>query len=77
MALEYIADVQGDVDGFIAQYDPKTRKVPKIAAEIAQRLLAAGRGRGRARLHRAGRRERSALDPARVAGRPPCGVGGA
>ena len=43
MALEDIADVQGDVDGFIAQYDPKTRKVPKIAAGIAQRLLAAGR----------------------------------
>lgn len=43
MALKEIADVQGDVDGFIAQYDPKTRKVPKIAAEIAQRLLAAGR----------------------------------
>lgn len=43
MALKDIADVQGDVDGFIAQYDPKTRKVPKIAAEIAQRLLAVGR----------------------------------
>ncbi len=43
MALKDIADVQGDVDGFIAQYDPKSRKVPKIAAEIAQRLLAAGR----------------------------------
>jgi hypothetical protein len=43
MALKDIADVQGDVDGFIAQYDPKTRKVPKIAAKIAQRLLAAGR----------------------------------
>ena len=35
-ALLDIADVQGDVDGFIAQYDPKTRKVPKIAAEIAR-----------------------------------------
>jgi hypothetical protein len=43
MALKDIDDVQGDVDGFIAQYDPKTRKVPQIAAEIAQRLLAAGR----------------------------------
>jgi hypothetical protein len=31
------------VDAFIAQYDPATRKVPKIAAEIAARLLAAGR----------------------------------
>jgi hypothetical protein len=42
-ALTEIADAQGDVDAFIAQYDEKTRKVPKIAAEIAQRLLAAGR----------------------------------
>ncbi|MDN2584373.1 DUF6880 family protein [Aquibium sp. ELW1220] len=43
MALKDIADAQGDVDGFIKQYDAKTRKVPKVAAEIAQRLLAAGR----------------------------------
>lgn len=43
MALKDIADAQGDVDGFITQYDPKTRRVPQIAAEIAQRLLAAGR----------------------------------
>jgi len=43
MALKDIADAMGDVDAFIAQYDPKTRKVPKIAAEIATRLLAAGR----------------------------------
>jgi hypothetical protein len=42
-ALQEIADAQGDVDAFIAQYDERTRKVPKIAAEIAQRLLAAGR----------------------------------
>jgi hypothetical protein len=33
----------GDVDGFIEQYDERARKVPKIAAEIAQRLLSAGR----------------------------------
>ena len=43
MALKDIADAMGDVDAFIAQYDPATRKVPKIAAEIAGRLLAAGR----------------------------------
>jgi hypothetical protein len=43
LALMEIADAQGDVDAFIAQYDARTRKVPKIAAEIAQRLLAAGR----------------------------------
>ncbi|PRX27410.1 hypothetical protein SAMN05216257_1183 [Meinhardsimonia xiamenensis] len=43
MALKDIADALGDVDGFIAQYEPETRRVPKIAAEIAQRLLGAGR----------------------------------
>jgi hypothetical protein len=43
LALQEIADAQGDVDAFIRQYDEQTRKVPKIAAEIAQRLLAAGR----------------------------------
>ena len=43
MALKDIADAMGDVDAFISQYDPATRKVPKIAAEIAARLLAAGR----------------------------------
>ena len=43
MALMDIADAEGDVDAFIAQYDAKTRKVPKIAANIAERLLAAGR----------------------------------
>jgi hypothetical protein len=43
MALKDIADAMGDVDAFIAQYDPETRKVPRIAAEIAVRLLAAGR----------------------------------
>jgi hypothetical protein len=43
MALKDIADAMGDVGAFIVQYDPATRKVPKIAAEIATRLLAAGR----------------------------------
>jgi hypothetical protein len=43
LALMEIADAQGDVDAFIAQYDEETGKVPRIAAEIAQRLLAAGR----------------------------------
>ena len=42
-ALREIADAQGDVDAFIAQYDDQTRKVPRIAAEIALRLVAAGR----------------------------------
>ena len=43
IALRDIADAQGDVDAFIAQYDPEKRKVSRIAAEIAERLLAAGR----------------------------------
>jgi hypothetical protein len=42
-ALHEIADAQGDVDAFIAQYDEPVRKVPKIAAGIPRRLLAAGR----------------------------------
>ena len=43
LALTEIADLQGDVDAFIDQYEEKARKVPKIAAEIARRLLSAGR----------------------------------
>ena len=43
IALKDIADAMGDVDGFMAQYDPATRKMPQIAANIAARLLAAGR----------------------------------
>ena len=43
LALKEIADALGDVDGFIAQYDDRAKRVPKIAAEIARRLLAAGR----------------------------------
>jgi len=41
--LQEIADAQGDVDAFIAGIDPKVRAVPRIAAEIAVRLLDAGR----------------------------------
>lgn len=43
IALQTIADLTGDVDAFIAQQPAKTHKVPKIAAEIATRLLSAGR----------------------------------
>lgn len=43
LALQEIATAQGDVDGFIAQYDEQARKAPMIAAEIARQLLAAGR----------------------------------
>ncbi len=43
LALQALADAQGDVDAFIAQYDEKAKKAPRIAAEIGRRLLAAGR----------------------------------
>ena len=43
LALQEIADAQGDVDGFIAQKSATARTVPAVAAEIAGRLLAAGR----------------------------------
>jgi len=43
LALTEIADALGDVDAFIEQYEEETRRVPKIAAEIARRLLSPGR----------------------------------
>ncbi|WP_271894357.1 DUF6880 family protein [Candidatus Phyllobacterium onerii] len=42
-ALEQIADAQGDVDAFIAQQNKEARSEPTVAAEIARRLMAAGR----------------------------------
>lgn len=41
--LSDIADAGGDVDAFIAQHDEEVRRRPRVAAAIAQRLLAAGR----------------------------------
>lgn len=43
LALTEIADALGDVDAFIEQYEEETRRVPKIAAEIARRLLSVDR----------------------------------
>ena len=43
MALEQIADVEGDVDAYIDQQSDLARKAPQVAAEIARRLLEAGR----------------------------------
>lgn len=43
LGLATIADLQGDVEAFIAQYDEDVRAVPAIATQIATRLLAAGR----------------------------------
>lgn len=61
-ALMAIADAQGDVDAFIAQYDPKTRKVPVIAAEIAERLIAAGRAKEALNILEAAERRRDWID---------------
>ena len=43
MALEQIADVEGDADAYIDQQSDLERKAPQVAAEIARRLLEAGR----------------------------------
>ena len=43
LALQEIADAQGDVDAFIAQQSEMAKAVPRVAAEIAQQLLEAGR----------------------------------
>ncbi len=43
IALQAIADATGDVDAYIAEQPEKTRLIPAIAAEIARRLLSAGR----------------------------------
>jgi hypothetical protein len=43
LALQKIADAQGDVDAYIEQQSEKAKTVPVVAARIAQRLLAASR----------------------------------
>lgn len=43
LALRQIADAGGDVDAFIASYPAGARDLPAVAAEIAQRLIDAGR----------------------------------
>lgn len=59
IALQDIADVQGDVDAYIAQQPEKTRGAPMVAADIANRLVAAGRAE----------EALAALDKAEVKGR--------
>lgn len=44
-ALKDIADAQGDVDAYMAQYDEQQRRIPVFAAEIGRRLLDANRPR--------------------------------
>jgi hypothetical protein len=41
--LQAVAEASGDVDGVIAQYTEKQQRFPRIATELAERLLAAGR----------------------------------
>lgn len=43
IALQEIADAQNDVDAYIAQQPEKTRSAPMVAADIANRLVSAGR----------------------------------
>jgi len=43
LALQEIADAQGDVDAFIEQTSETARAAPAVATDIAGRLLAAGR----------------------------------
>lgn len=43
LALRQIADAAGDVDAFVASYPAAARDLPAVAAEIAGRLLGAGR----------------------------------
>jgi hypothetical protein len=43
MALQDIADLQSDVDGYISLQPAKARGAPRVAADIAKRLLSAGR----------------------------------
>jgi hypothetical protein len=43
LALQELADAQGDVDAFIEQQSETSKTMPAVAAEIASRLLGAGR----------------------------------
>ena len=43
LALQEIADAQGDVDAYITQKSEEARSVPAVSAQIAKRLLVAGR----------------------------------
>ncbi|MGR9158885.1 DUF6880 family protein [Rhizobium leguminosarum] len=45
IALQEIADAQGDVDAYIGQHPEDARKAPMIAADIANRLVSAGRAK--------------------------------
>ncbi len=42
-AMKDIADALGDIDGYIGQFSIEAKKAPRIAADLAARLLGAGR----------------------------------
>jgi hypothetical protein len=42
-AVQVLADAQGDVDGYVAQFTESQAVLPPIGAQIARRLMAAGR----------------------------------
>jgi len=44
-ALQRIADLEGDVDAYIAELSPEVRREQAAAADIARRLLSTGRSR--------------------------------
>ena len=67
-ALAAIADAQGDVDAFIALQDVAARRMPRVAAEIGERLLKAGRARGSPRGARRDRPARARVAAGRMAG---------
>lgn len=48
--LTDIADAKGDVDAFMGQFSPEQLTFPRVATEVAQRLLAAGRAEEALRL---------------------------
>ncbi len=43
IALQEIADALGDVNAYMSQYSPDLQKLPRVAAQIALRLLSASR----------------------------------
>ncbi len=43
IGLMQLADLAGDADAYAAQFEPEMRRMPKVAAKIAFRLLKAGR----------------------------------
>ena len=67
-ALQRLADAGGDIEGFIALFTDKERAQPLAGAEIARRLIGAGR------VDEAVEALMAAVPPAKVPGRPVYGI---